>query len=220
MPKISDVSINLVEEGQGGGVLSLLPEYEIWSFHILRSSPCPCQCFTCLKVTCCHFIQSLACGEQTLFSALVSPAKKIAEKTSAPRRLSSLMLLFQGHVACRNVYPNRVLIATLSSFVLKGQVGENTRKRLTISSFQPKNVIFAHPVSDQSLTSDSSLFMPHGIWVAFQWTIQLDEWTIQLESEKCEQRVHISSLTLPLTALLFLTIGDLGPICISKKAFY
>ena len=81
-------------------MLSLLSECKIWSFHILRSSPCPCQCFTCLKVTCCHFISSLACGEQTLFSALVLPAKKIAEKTSAPRRLSSLMLLFQGHVAC------------------------------------------------------------------------------------------------------------------------
>ena len=39
------------------------------------------------------------------------------------------------------------------------------------------------------------------------------------ESEKREQRVHISSLMLPLTALLFLTIGDLGPICTSKKLF-
>ena len=90
----------LVGEGQRGEVLSLLSECEILSFHILRSSPCPFQCFTCLQVTCCHFIQSLACGEQTLFSALVSPVKKIAEKTSAPRRLSSRMLLFQGHVAC------------------------------------------------------------------------------------------------------------------------
>ena len=84
------------------------------------------------------YSDSLACRERTLFSALVSPAKEIAGKTSAPRRLSSLMLLFQGHVACRNVYPNRVLIPTLSSLALKGQVGENTRKRLTISSFQPK----------------------------------------------------------------------------------
>ena len=148
----------------GGGVLSLLSEYEIWSFHILRSSPCPFQCFTCLKVTCCHFIQSLACGKQTLFSALVSPAKKIAEKASAPHRLSILVLLFQGHVACRNFYPNRVLIATHSSFALQGQVGENTRKRLTISLFQLKKfVIFAHPISDQSLPSDSSLFIPLGI---------------------------------------------------------
>ena len=119
-------------------MLSLLSECEIWSFHILRSSPCPFQCFACLKVTCCHFISSLACREQTLFSALVLPAKKIAKKLSAPCRLSSLVLLFQGHVACRNVYPNRVLIVTLSSLALKGQVGENTRKRLTISSFQPK----------------------------------------------------------------------------------
>ena len=152
--------------GGGGwvGVLFLLSESKIWSFHILRSSPCPCQCFTCLKVTCCHFIQSLACGEQTLFSARVSPAKKIAEKMSAPRRLSSLMLLFQGHVTCGNFYRNRVLIPTHSSLALQGQVGENTRKRLTISLFQLKKVvIFAHPISDQSLPSDSSLFIPLGI---------------------------------------------------------
>ena len=83
-------------------MLSLLSECKIWSFHIFRSSLCLYQCFTCLKVTCCHFISSLACGEQTLFSALVSPAKKMAEKTSAPRRLSSVVLLFQGHVACGN----------------------------------------------------------------------------------------------------------------------
>ena len=132
----------LVGEGQRGGVLSLLSECEILSFHILRSSPCPFQCFTCLKVTCCRFIQSLACGKQTLFSALVSPAKEMPEKMSAPHRLSSLVLLFQGHVACRNFYPNRVLIPTHSSLALQGQVRENTRKRLTISSFQQKNVLY------------------------------------------------------------------------------
>ena len=102
----------------GRRVLSLLSECKVRSFHILRSSPCPCQCFTHLKVTCCHFIKSLACGEQTLFSVLVSPAKKIAGKTSASRRLSSLMLLFQGHVACGNFYPNRVLIPTHPSLAL------------------------------------------------------------------------------------------------------
>ena len=42
--------------GGGGGVMSLLSECEIWLFHILRSSPCPFQCFTCLNVTCCNFI--------------------------------------------------------------------------------------------------------------------------------------------------------------------
>ena len=153
----------LGDEGFGGG-MSLLSECEIWLFHILRSSPCPFQCFTHLKVTCCHFIQSLACGEQTLFLALVSPAKRITKKTSAPLRLSSLVLLFQGHVACGNCYPNMVLIPTHSSLALQGQVGENTRKRLTISSFQQKKcVIFVHPISDQSLTSDSSLFIPLGI---------------------------------------------------------
>ena len=109
-----------------------------------------------------HIVSSL--WEADTFSALVSPAKKIAGKTSAPRRLSSLVLLFQDLVACRNFYPNRFLIPTHSSFALKGQVGENTRKRLTISSFQLKKcVIFAHPISDQSLTSDSSLFIAIGI---------------------------------------------------------
>ena len=82
----------------------------------MRSGLCPN--FSVLLVLRSLVAISLACGEQTLFSALVSPAKKIAEKTSAPHKLSSLVLLFQGHVACRNFYLNRVLIPTLSSLAL------------------------------------------------------------------------------------------------------
>ena len=87
------------------------------------------------------------------------------EKMSAPHRLSSLMLLFQGHVACRNVYPNRVLIPTHSSLALKGQVGENTRKRLTISSFQPKKMLHL-PVQFQ--TSLSQVIAPCSCPLAFE----------------------------------------------------
>ena len=171
-------------------MLSLLSECEIWSFHILRSSPCPFQCFTCLKVTCCHFISSLACGKQTLFSALVSPAKEMTKKTSAPRRLSSLMLLFQGHVAYRNFYPNRVLIPTLSSLPLKGRVGENTRKRLTISSFQPKNMLYL-PIQFQ--TSLSQVIAPCSYPLASEspfsglssWMSGLSSWKVKSVSKGC-----------------------------------
>ena len=190
--------------------MSLLSECEIWSFHILRSSPCPFQCFT-------HPVRSLVANSSSLqpvgsrhfFSALVSPAKKITKKTSAPLRLSSLVLLFQGHVACGNCYPDRVLIPTHSPLALQGQVGEITRKRLTISSFQLKKcVIFVHLISDQSLTSNSSLFIPLGIGVAFSG---LSSWMRKIyvgwtESKKREWRVHVSSLKLALTAVLFLTI--------------
>ena len=58
--------------------------------------PCPCQCFARLKVTCCHFIQSLAYGQQTLFSALVSPAKNIVEKFLLPTGYLVLCCCFKA----------------------------------------------------------------------------------------------------------------------------
>ena len=54
-PTLISLSSSKEKEGEAGG-LSLLSECKIWSFHILRSSSCLFHYFTCLKVTCCHFI--------------------------------------------------------------------------------------------------------------------------------------------------------------------
>ena len=129
-------------------------------------------------------------GSRHFFQLLFHLPKKIAEKTSVPHRLSSLVLLFQGHVACRNVYPNRVLIATLSSLALKGQVGENTRKRLTISSFQPKNMLYL-PIQFQ--TSLSQVIAPCSYPLASEspfsglssWMSGLSSWKVKSVSKGC-----------------------------------
>ena len=104
-----------------------------------------------------HLVSSLQGADA--FFGFCSPAKKIAKKAFAPLRLSSLMLLFQGHVACCNITVTGSSSLLIPLLIRKDEQERTLEWRLTIviSSFKPKIVLY---LPTQFQTSLSQVIAP------------------------------------------------------------
>ena len=104
-----------------------------------------------------HLVSSLQGADA--FFGFCSPAKKIAKKAFAPLRLSSLMLLFQGHVACCNITVTGSSSLLIPLLIRKDEQERTLEWRLTIViiSFQPKIVLY---LPSQFQTSLSQVIAP------------------------------------------------------------